>query len=92
MNNPVLDVGMPLIQDNPVIDPGTAALSVDHTGACFVRWTQTRDDGALVDCAARVQLVGARIVGVRRPEPRGLPHLKGWKLNMPERSDRNDGN
>lgn len=57
-----------LIQDNPVAEPGEPKLSIDHAGKCTVRWTERRGDGALVDCEAQVQLVGAHIVRVRRPE------------------------
>lgn len=57
-----------LIQDNPVVDETEPKFHIDHTGACFVRWTERRADGGLVDCAAQVKLIAPHIVRVRRPQ------------------------
>lgn len=56
---------MSLIQHNPIVDPGEPKLSING-GKLVVRWIQRRADGKLVDCEAQVQLIGARIVRVRR--------------------------
>lgn len=57
-----------LIQDNPVLETDEPKLSIDHAGRCYLRWTEHRADGKFVDCEAQIQLIGARIVRVRRPE------------------------
>lgn len=59
---------MLLIQHNPIVEESEPKFVVDG-GSLFVRWTERRANGELVDCEARVQLIAPHIVRVRQPEP-----------------------